>query len=82
MLHLVGQLLKYPRHVFKHTTPPCVISVCDVMYVSSIFYYVPPIYVLVYTMVSFHRHLKLAVSTLVFPAIIILAVQTVNLLVT
>jgi len=44
--------------MFIHTTPPCVISVCDVIYVSNTFYYVLSICVLVYTMASFHRHFE------------------------
>jgi hypothetical protein len=45
-----------PRFVFKLTIPPCVVSICDVIYVSDTFYYVPSIYVLVCTMTLFQRH--------------------------
>jgi hypothetical protein len=50
-----------PRFIFvsdKDTIPPIVISVCNVIYVSNIFYYVPPAFVLVSKMALFQRYFR------------------------
>jgi hypothetical protein len=70
------------RFIFKHTIPPWVVSVCDVIYVSNMFYFVPPICVLVCTMALFQRHFETSRFGTLFLALIISAVQSVNLLVT